>query len=144
MGSPDEHKQMTYITGITALNIPLPSGVSADWHTSGLANTQAWSWSGRALMDTCHLLGDAGIYDATHALRPYAPDTPKGTLAASYERAVFDLPYQSSLTGKAVPNIQCKDIEDIVNMEKVKCWIQSVDLSDRRQSTMLAWIYHSV
>ncbi|MFN2350181.1 MAG: hypothetical protein ABR558_11515, partial [Thioalkalivibrio sp.] len=87
---------MSYVTGLTALNIPLEDGTSADWHSSGLVNRQNWTWAGVRLASSDHLLNDAGVYDATEILRRYAPDTPHGTLAATYERAIFDLLYHYS------------------------------------------------
>lgn len=129
-----------YVTGITALNIPIPSRVFADWHSYGLANVHAWSRSGTTLIDTSHLLGMTGVYDATEALRRYAPDTTTGTLAATYERAVFDLLYHSAMTGKPVPNIQAKDIDDSVDFDLVKSWIRSADiLTEDRKATMIDW-----
>ena len=130
---------MTYVTGITALNILWPGRAPADWHTHGLINRQGWSWAGVQLTSTDHLLGNQGLHDATKILRRYAPNTPAGTLAASYERAVFDLLYQAAVTGKPVPNIQAKDIDDAVDFELVKHWICSIGLPEQQKAAMLAW-----
>jgi hypothetical protein len=61
-------------------------------------NVNAWSWAGTTLRDTTHLIGMAGVCDATEVLRRCAPDTITGTLAATYERAAFDLLYHSAMT----------------------------------------------
>jgi hypothetical protein len=87
-----------YVTGITALNIPVHGRIFADWHMYCLTNVNAWSWAGTTLRDTTHLIGMAGVCDATEVLRRYAPDTITGTLAATYERAAFDLLYHSAMT----------------------------------------------
>ena len=65
------------------------------------------------------LIGHEDLYDATAVLRRYAPKTPGGTLAATYERAVFDLLYHHISQGKPVPGYQAKDIDDAVDFEKV-------------------------
>ena len=129
-----------YVTGLTALNIPMPNGTTADWHSHGLVNRDHWTWSNDLLMDTSYLIGMAGVYDATKALRQYSPDTPDGTLAASYERAVFDLLHHFSMIGEPVPNIQAKDIDDSVDFDLVKSWIRSADiLTEERKARMLDW-----
>lgn len=129
-----------YITGITALNIPKPDGRSADWHSQALVKRDSWTWSGDLLMDTTHLIGMAGVFDATNVLRQYSPDTPDGTLAAGYERAVFDLLHHFSMIGEPVPNVQAKDIDDSVDFDLVKSWIRSADiLSEETKATMINW-----
>lgn len=129
-----------YVTGITALNIPIPGRLAADWHSHGLVNRDDWTWSGDLLSDTTYLLGMVGVYDATMALRQYSPDTPDRTLAADYERAVFDLLHHFSMFGKPIPNIQAKDIDDSVDLGLVKSWICSADiLTEDRKKTMIDW-----
>jgi hypothetical protein len=129
-----------YVTGLTALNIPMPDGTTADWHTHGLAHRDNWTWSGDLLMDTSYLIGMAGVHDATQALRQYSPDTPDQTLAANYSRAVFDLLHHFSMIGEPVPNIQAKDIDDSVDFDLVKSWIRSADiLSEETKATMVDW-----
>ncbi|MGP4846188.1 hypothetical protein ACTXGQ_18820 [Marinobacter sp. 1Y8] len=93
-------------------------------------------------MDTTHLMGMIGVYDATVALRRYAPETPYGTLAAGYERAVFDLLYTAAIRRKPVPNIQASDIDDAVNLDQVARWIESVELREDIKATMLGWLGH--
>lgn len=55
------------------------------------------------MMSTEHLIGEKELYDATDALRVYAPDTPPRTLAATYERTVFDLLFSLHSPRKAGP-----------------------------------------
>lgn len=136
-----ESNTQTYITGITALNILWPDRPAADWHTLGLANVFAWSWAGQQLMSTEHLLGDQDLYEATSILRCYAPETPEGMLAASYQRAVFDLLYSSAIKRKPVGNIQAADIDDAVDFGLVIRWIESLDpLPAEVRNKMLAWL----
>jgi len=105
-----------------------------------LLNPQAWSWSGKTLMETNHLLSMTGVYDATDTLRRYAPETPEETLAASYERAVFDLLYTAVIKGKRVPNLQPTDIDDAVDFSLVAQCIESADLAPDKRKRMLAWL----
>lgn len=134
---------MCYLTGQTALNIPREDGCSADWHSTALVNRKNWILAGVQLDSTDHLLGDEGVYDATLILRRYAPDTPDGVFAASYERAVFDLLVHFSMRDKPVPNIQWKDIDNSVNSNLVKAWIETVDLPRDQKSMMLDWFRYS-
>jgi len=129
----------SYVTGITALNIPWPDRLQADWHSLGLFNGHAWCWSGEMLKSTEHLLGNQGLRDATEILRRYVPDTPEGTFAAGHERAVFDLLHHFTKIGKPVPNIQYKDIDHALDADQIKRWIQAVDLPEEQKKTMLAW-----
>jgi len=128
-----------YLTGLTALNIPIPGRLPADWHSFGLANVHSWMWAGTTLRDTSHLIGMTGVYDATEALRRFAPETTEGTLAADYERAVFDLLYHFVMISKPVPNIQARDIDDAVDFGLVKSLIRSADLHTETQETMIDW-----
>ncbi len=85
-----------------------------------------------------------GVYDATSILRHYAQETPEGTLAASYERAVFDLLYHFAMVSKPVPNIQYKDIDDAIDAEQIKRWIETCEmLPEFRKATMLDWFKYS-
>lgn len=131
---------MRYITGTTALNIMVPGRSVPGWHSYGLVNIAAWQWAGINVRSTDHLLGNLDLYDATAVLRRYAPETPGGTLAANYERAVFDLLFDSVSPGRPVPNYQAKDIDDAVDFKKVTRWIESVDLPFEHQAVMLGWL----
>lgn len=134
---------MKYITGLTALNIAKPGHAPADWHTHGLVNEKSWCWSDE-LASTEDLLGEKGLYDATDVLRRYVPETPAGTLAASYERAVFDLLYHFLFVKKKpVPNVQAKDIDDAVDLALVADWIESAALPQDQTDTMLRWLQAS-
>ena len=113
-------KAIQYITGITALNIPLPNRSLPDWHTCGLTNVKTWhgmAWQIASVnvRSTEFLIGHEDLYDATAVLRRYAPKTPGGTLAATYERAVFDFLYHQISQGKPVPSYQAKDIDEGVD-----------------------------
>lgn len=131
---------MRYITGTTALNIMVPGRSLPGWHSSGLVNTSVWQWAGINVRATDHLLGVLDLYDATAILRRYAPDTPGGTLAANYERAVFDLLFDAVSRGCPVPNYQARDIDDVVDFKKVTRWIESADLPFEHQAVMLDWL----
>lgn len=136
-----QRSSQPYVTGMTALNIPFPGRTAPDWHSHALVNQAAWTWSGELLMDTTHLIGMCGVYDATDALRQFAPETLDGTLAASYERAVFDLLYHFAIKDEPVPNIQAKDIDHEVDFKQVIRWIETCELLPTdRKVIMLAWL----
>lgn len=91
-------------------------------------------------MDTTHLIGMTDVYDATLALRQYASETPNGTLAGTYERAVFDLLYHFAVKGEPVPNVQAKDIDDSVDFAKVTRWVETCEmLPEHCKEVMIAW-----
>jgi len=92
------------------------------------------------MLSTEHLLGGQDLYDATTILRRYASTTPAATLAATYERAVFDLLNHFVSQGKNGLNYQVKDIDDAVDFEKVKIWIQTVGLPREQSNSMLEWL----
>lgn len=130
-----------YVTGMAALNLPVHGRTAPDWHNSVLVNQADWSWSGELLTDTAHLIGMSGVYDATNALRQFAPDTPDGTLAASYERALFDLLYHFAVRDEPVPNLQAKDIDHEIDFKQVIHWIETCEMiPDDRKAVMLAWL----
>ncbi|WP_199452584.1 hypothetical protein [Marinobacter sp. bablab_jr008] len=136
---PHRRRPLVYVTGLTALNIPNEVGEAPGWHSHQLANRQRWTWSDIQIESTARLLGREGVYDATDILRRYAPETPEGTLAANWSRAVFDLLHHFSKIGEPVPNVQYKDIDHAINSEQVKKWIASVDLSDELKRSMYRW-----
>ncbi|WP_029654879.1 hypothetical protein [Marinobacter daepoensis] len=136
---PNRRRPLVYVTGLTALNIPNEDGDAPGWHSHQLANRERWTWSGSKIESTVHLLKREGIYDATEILRRYAPETPEGTLAANWDRAVFDLLHHFSKIGEPVPNVQYKDLEHAINADQVKKWIASVDLPEAKKRTMHLW-----
>lgn len=87
----------TYLTGLTALNLPDPQAPSGDWHfTSAVLNPAArihTAGDAGNLVNTNQLLGSHGIYDCAQSLRslgiPVDPDD--HVYAASHVRAVLDL-----------------------------------------------------
>lgn len=131
----------SYLTSITALNIPIPGRESALWHSHGLANSKAWLWAGIQVKSTNHLLGALGLYDATDNLRPFAPDIPEGTVAASYERALFDHLYHClTVQNGVVTNVQPQDIDDAVDYALVMTLVDEANLSTRLTSQLIAWL----
>ncbi|WP_273205188.1 hypothetical protein [Marinobacter subterrani] len=130
-----------YLTGLTALNLNMEGRTAPGWHSTYLYLWENWTWSGDSIMDTTHLLGQRGVYDASSALRRHAPDTPDATLAASYERAVFDLLHHFAVLRKPVPNIQAHDIDPEVDFDQIRQWInESEGLPEEIKSAMLAWL----
>lgn len=92
------------------------------------------------ITDTTRLLGHTGVYDATEELRRHVSDIPDGTLAASYERAVFDLLYHYAVKNVPVPNIQAKDIDHEVDFDLVRQWINKSNIEpEALKRTMLGW-----
>lgn len=89
---------------------------------------------------TEHLIGEQNLYDATHVLRKYAPGTQAGTLAATYERAVFDLLFHFISQRKPVPGYQAKDIDDAVDFAKVRYWIEIAELPVNQKAAMFDWL----
>lgn len=115
-----------YLTGITALCIPDHDGFTPLWYSSALGNTRAWQVAGFNLASSSTLLGAQGLYDATSLTKAHGIEA--NTLwAATYERAVFDLLYHyCHLNERAVPNVQASDIDDLVDLDRVLCWIQDL------------------
>jgi len=130
-----------YITGLTALNLNMEGRTAPGWHSTYLYLWENWTWSGDSIMDTTHLLGHRGVYDATSELRRHAPDTPEATHAASYERAVFDLLHHYAVLAQPVPNVQAHDIDHEVDFDLIQQWInESEELSGEIKTAMLAWL----
>lgn len=114
-----------YITGTTALVIPSPNtGFPALWYTASLKDPDSWKYAGSDYVSTYHLIGDEGIWDATAILSMYGYEGDQIILAASHERAVFDLLiHYCVMKGTLIPNIQASDIDDIVCFDQVKKWL---------------------
>ncbi|WP_375172117.1 hypothetical protein [Marinobacter sp.] len=130
-----------YLTGLTALDLNMENRTAPGWHSTYLYLWENWSWSGDSIMDTTHLLGLRGVYDATSELRRHVPETADATHAASYERAVFDLLHHFAVLGKPVPNIQARDIDHEVDFALIRQWInENETLSEEIKSAMLAWL----
>ena len=105
-----------YITGTTALVIPNPkSGYPALWYSASLKDQDSWKRAGRDYVSTHHLIGDAGIRDATYVLSTYGYEGDEILWTASHERAVFDLLiHYCVIKGVPLPNLQASDIDDVV------------------------------
>ncbi|MDC9602799.1 MULTISPECIES: hypothetical protein [Gammaproteobacteria] len=130
-----------YLTGLTALDLDMQGRTAPGWHSTYLYLWENWTWSGDSIMDTTHLLGLRGVYDATSELRRHAPNTPESTHAASYERAVFDLLHHFAVLDKPVPNIQAHDIDHEVDFDLIRQWINESELLPLEiKSAMLAWL----
>jgi|TARA_Y100001001_G_C8010975_1_gene309662 hypothetical protein len=130
-----------YLTGLTALNLNMKGRTAPCWHSTYLHLWENWTWSGDSIMDTTHLLGNRGVYDATNELRRHAPDTPEATHAASYERAVFDLLHHYAVLAQPVPNVQAHDIDHEVDFDLIRQWInESEYLPGGIKTAMLTWL----
>lgn len=135
-----------YLTGITALNIPIEGRDFADWHTTYLANTRSWRITGVNFISTEWLIGLDGVYRVNEELEERGLVFDRDIYAASYERAVFDMLHEFCVVrAKPVPNIQAEDIDDAVDFHKVMNWInQSVSLvDDDKLGTMRSWLKNS-
>lgn len=140
-----EREEIDYLTGLTALNIPLDCRDRADWHTTHICNKKSWNIAGKNLISTQWLLGLVGVYDATAALEKAGVEIKVKVFAASYERALFDLLYHFLVVlGKPVPNIQATDIDDAVNFDKVRGWINDCqEFIPEDAGKMKAWLDES-
>lgn len=145
--APSENRiKVRYLTGITALNIPIEGRAMADWHTTYIANTRAWCIAGANFSSTQWLIGLEGVYKATETLRKAGVSFGMDIYAASYERAVFDLLYEFCVVrGRPIPNIQASDIDDAVNFQRVVEWIdQSADfIENDKLEAMKSWLRDS-
>lgn len=130
-----------YLTGLTALNLMMEGRTAPGWHSTYLFNRASWAWSGDLIRDTTPILGYRGIYNATEELRRHVSDLSTVILAASYERAVFDILYHYVVECEPVPNIQAKDIDHEVDFSLVRQWINESDInSERLKARMLSWL----
>lgn len=132
-----------YLTGSTALTLTPPDGpMPALWYTEGLSNPNSWRIAGRDLVSTQPLLGCAGLWDATRAINQYGFTLPQ-VWAATPERAIFDLLiHYCECRGKPVPNVQASDIDDVVQLDQVKAWLEQCRpfLSERGLDRMAHWL----
>lgn len=132
-----------YITGSTALCIPSPDGSApALWHSSSLSNPDTWQIAGSHITSTHHLLGAAGLWNATEMIGRYGVHLPC-IWAATPERATFDLLiHHCEMNHCLVPNVQASDIDDVVRMEVVMEWVTQCkpSLSEQGTQIMEGWM----
>ncbi len=132
----------SYLTGLTALSIPIPGRAEALPHTHLLTNSRSWQWAGVQVNPTDDLLGNTGLYDATETLRCFAPGTPENTWAASYERALFDYIHHCLTLGQGViKKIQPRDIDDAVDYALIMSWVHNINLPSRITRMFLDWLH---
>lgn len=132
-----------YLSGTTALSLPGQNGEApALWYSSSLGDPQTWRVAGSNLTNTNSLLGVAGLWDATKIVARYGVHLPR-IWAASPERAVFDLlVHHGEINRKPLPNVQVSDVDDVVNIERVREWVAQCKpfLSEQGYQIMMAWL----
>jgi len=78
----------SYLTGLVALNLPAPEGITGDWHKPGIIQPgdeqrlDQFCAGGRRFPDTRKLMGLDGVHDCAGSLRsqglqPPAPSMPR-------------------------------------------------------------------
>lgn len=130
-----------YITGLAALCIPHTGRSKPFWQS--LKNPDSnWTVAGRNYPDTSWFFGERELVDVSQYLAQAGLKT-RISMCASYERAVFDLLYAHiEQKGKPVPNVQASDIDDVVDLERIKHWVQKADGKGllRHAPAMMAWL----
>ncbi len=88
-----------YLTGMTALNIPMEDGRVADWHfTSALLNkNRILKIAGQNIAESNDLFGDYGIRECSEVLKKRGLEIKEGVkvYSANFVRAILDLIYNS-------------------------------------------------
>ena len=105
-----------YITGMSALNI-----TGADWHLSGVIESDNWSVSGVDYADTTELFGLSGLQDCTNFFK-YLGKKVEFVKRASGARAIADMLYHNIFILKHYPEhvifydylLEEKDIEEFL------------------------------
>lgn len=114
-----------YVTGASALSLPSDTGFPALWYSHALANPESWQLAGVHINGAIEILGLEGIWDASEQLSPHLQQTCT-VMAASHERAVFDLLFHfSHLRTCEIPNFRFSDIDDVVEKGLILRWIES-------------------
>jgi len=130
----------SYITGLTALCIPQLGRFKPFWH--GIGAPDAWSVAGRNYPDTSCFFGEREIVDVSEFMAQSGIQT-NLSRCASYERAVFDLLYHHiEQKNRTVPNVQPSDIDDVVDFDRVRDWVQQWEKAGKliRGASMRAWL----
>ena len=91
-----------YITGITALNIPLPEEGYGDWHFieafygRGQRTPKIFVAGDKEEWNTHAIFGDFGIYECAEKLKKLGVEIPVGkkVYVAGHYRAVLDMLYR--------------------------------------------------
>lgn len=103
-----------YLTGMTALNIPMEDGHIADWHFTGafLHPSSRFHIAGENRLDTHDHLGDYGIRECSDVLRRFGAQVAPGqkVYAATYVRAILDLVLSSILNGHFPAHVEVHDL----------------------------------
>lgn len=141
---------MYYITGVTALNLPIPGRPQALWHTLSTlkpAGLSAWRVAGRNISSTEHILGQKQVRDIQGLLSKHGIAGSVTHYAAGYERAVFDLVYHHITHNTRVVGVQMSDIDDVVDFQLVIHWTKESQklglLKTETSEIMLSWLQNS-
>jgi len=129
-----------YITGQTALCTMQPGRPKPFWHSMG--SPAVWKIAGQNFPDTSFFFDEREIVDIAEYLALLGIQA-KVTKSASYERATFDLLYHHiEQRGQVVPNVQPSDINDVVDFDRVRKWIETLETAGELASgqAMRAWL----
>lgn len=144
MTSPSDNSlvPLHYLTGASALSLAKMGEMPALWYSSSLSNPSRWQIAGASIDGAGHLLGARELWDATEEIKSLGVEVVQ-IWSATHERALFDLMYHFfEVRKKSVPNIQVSDIDDVVDINKIKQWVQDFRpfLSSSGASMMHQWL----
>jgi transcriptional regulator with XRE-family HTH domain len=132
-----------YLTGVSALSLARGGGMPALWYSSSLSSPSRWQIAGAGIDGAGHLLGASELWDATEQLSSLGVAV-KQVWSATHERALFDLMHHFCVVRqKPVPNIQVRDIDDVVDIGKIEQWVAQFRpfLSAAGADMMHRWIH---
>ena len=107
-----------------------------------MGSPDVWKIAGQNFPDTSFFFGEREIIDIAEYLDLLGIQA-NITRCASYERATFDLLYHHiEQRGKAVPNVQPSDINDVVDFDRVRGWTETLETSGKLESgqALQAWL----
>jgi hypothetical protein len=139
-----------YISGIVALNSPCDAG-TGDWHEDSVFLTprvripRSFIIALGQEFDPSALLGEVGIYDASHALDNLGVKHPPGPVfAASHTRAIADMVLVSVLRGESTAHVSQLDdwLHTAAEMQEVVSIVElSIPkLSPEQAQSLEPWI----
>src|SRR5690554_7481260 len=140
--------QQLYVTGVIALNFPFLGRVQALWHTTSTLQEKAfpaWRIAGISFTCTSHLLGSENLHDVSDLFLSHGIINPPTSVAAGYERVLFDILYHHLVVRRTpVVGVQRDDIDDAVDFKLVSRWAKRLhtvgDLAHQDLRSILTWL----
>ena len=133
-----------YLTGMTAMNIPDPEGMTGDWHFQ----EAFFGWKDRKSRifvagiageyDTNGILGNFGIKECAEELKKMGVSVPENqpVYTANHYRAILDLLYNCVQKGRYPYHI---DIDDWLNTESQQNFLLSMAQNFEQYLSNEAW-----